>query len=145
LEADVRVTGTSRWSGNWKNGSGTLSTGSPIVVEQPYSFASRFEGADGAVPEELLAATYAGCLNQAFANVFGWGNFVADFIETTVEIRAELGHGDNVHGNIHITMRARIPGIAQKQIEGLANTARKGCLISRFLRATATMDATLLK
>ena len=41
-------------------------------------------------------------------------------------------------------MAARVPGINQAQFDGLTNTAKNGCLISRLLKADATMDATLL-
>lgn len=135
--------GVSRWSGTWKEGDGTLSTGGPTVTDAYYSYASRFEGAEGAVPEELLATAYAGCLNQAFANTFGWGNFVAEFIETTVVVEVELGSKDKIPGRIHIAMRAKVPGITQAQFTGLTNTAKNGCLVSRLLKVDATMEATL--
>jgi osmotically inducible protein OsmC len=136
--------GTSRWAGNWKEGSGTLSTDNPTVVDAPYSYASRFEGAEGAVPEQLLAAAYAGCLNQAFANAFSWGNFTAEFIETQVEVEVELGY-DNATQRIHITTRAKVPGLRADQYEAFTNAAKKGCLISRLLKVEATMDATLVE
>lgn len=132
------------WAGTWKEGQGTLSTQGPTVRDAAYTYASRFEGAEGAVPEELLAAAYAGCLNQAFANVLGWGNFTAESIETMVEIEVELGSRDKVPGRIHITMRARVPGINRSQFAGLTITAKNGCLISRLLKADASMEATLL-
>jgi lipoyl-dependent peroxiredoxin len=136
--------GTSHWTGTLKEGQGTMSTQGPTVRDAPYTYASRFEGAEGAVPEELLAAAYAGCLNQAFANTFGWGNFTAESIQTTVEIEVQLGSREKIPGRIHITMAARVPGINQTQFDGLTNTAKNGCLISRLLKADATMDATLL-
>jgi lipoyl-dependent peroxiredoxin len=139
----VNAKGTSRWAGNWKEGAGTVSTDNPTVSEAPYSYASRFEGAPGAVPEQLLAAAYAGCLNQAFANTFGWGNFTAEFIETQVEIEVEFGYGNNL-GRIHITTTAKVPGLREDQYEAFTQTAKKGCLISRLLNIEATMDATLV-
>jgi osmotically inducible protein OsmC len=139
----VNAKGTSRWAGNWKEGAGTLSTDNPTVSEAPYSYASRFEGAPGAVPEQLLAASYAGCLNQAFANTFSWGNFTAEFIETEVEIEVEFGYGSNL-GRIHITTTAKVPGLREDQYEAFTQTAKKGCLISRLLNIEATMDATLV-
>ena len=44
------------WSGNLKNGSGSLTTGSQTLNQTPYSFAARFESGQGTNPEELLAA-----------------------------------------------------------------------------------------
>lgn len=136
--------GRSRWSGTWKEGDGTIATQTPTLPSTPYSYASRFDGADGANPEELLAAAYAGCLNQAFANTFGWGNFVAEFIETTVEVEVELGYNVTVPGRIHITVQAKVPGIKQDQFDGFTTTAMRGCMISRFLKIEPTMTATLV-
>ncbi len=55
----------SNWTGTWKEGSGSISTKSPTVKQQQFSYASRFHGAPGGSPEELLAAAHAGCFNQA--------------------------------------------------------------------------------
>ena len=49
----------------------TISTKSGDLEHVPYTFSSRFEGAAGASPEELLGAAHAGCFNQALANNFG--------------------------------------------------------------------------
>ncbi|PZF00261.1 OsmC family peroxiredoxin [Curtobacterium sp. MCLR17_040] len=136
--------GTAQWSGSWKEGRGSLSTGTDTLADVPYDFASRFEGADGAIPEELLAVAYAGCLNQAFANVFGWGNFTAEFIETTVDVDNELSLDITQAGPITITMRAKVPGIEPGQFQGLAITAARGCLISRFLKVEPKMTFTLV-
>ena len=50
-------TAKAHWSGNLKEGKGTLTTPSNILSETNYSFKTRFEdGASGTNPEELLAA-----------------------------------------------------------------------------------------
>ena len=55
------VSGRAQWYGSFKEGSGTLSTATTDTVAQaPYTFASRFEGAPGAIPEELLAEASGG-------------------------------------------------------------------------------------
>jgi osmotically inducible protein OsmC len=137
--------GTAHWKGTWKEGEGTLSTATGILADVPYSAASRFDGAEGGNPEELLATAYAGCLNQAFANVFGWGNFVADFIETVVEVDNELSTDITKTGLITIKMRAKVPGIRADQFRGLAVTAFRGCLVSRFLKSEPEFEATLVE
>ena len=136
--------GTALWSGTWKEGQGTLSTQTGTVSDVPYSFDSRFHAAEGGNPEELLAVAYAGCLNQAFANVFGWGNYTAEFIETVVEVDNELSLDVTKAGPISITMRAKVPGIQPDQFEGLARTAARGCLISRFLKGEPELHVTLV-
>jgi lipoyl-dependent peroxiredoxin len=136
--------GSATWSGSWHEGSGELATASGSVPGVAYTYASRFETVDGPSPEELLAAAYAGCLNQAFANTFGWGNFTAKRIETTVEIETRLGAQDGPPGRIHVTMRAAVPGITEPQFTGLTNAAKAGCLVGRLLGVPTSMDARLV-
>lgn len=136
--------GTAYWQGTWKEGRGTLSTRSATLTDVPYDMDSRFNGGDGGNPEELLAVAYAGCVNQALANVLGWGNYTADFIETTVEVDNQLSLDVTKAGPITISIRAKVPGIRGDQFEGLAVTAARGCLISRFLKVEPELHITLV-
>lgn len=64
------------------------------LEQAPYTFASRFEGGDGASREALLAAAHAACLNHAVANFSEVGGMAIATIETTVELttgRDDLG------------------------------------------------------
>ncbi|TWE11805.1 OsmC family peroxiredoxin [Rudaeicoccus suwonensis] len=140
----MKAHGSASWHGSWREGGGQLSTASGSMHAVGYTYASRFESTDGVSPEELLAASYAGCLNQAFANAFGWGNFIAERIDTTVEVETLLGMPDGPPGRIHITMRASVDGITESQFTGLTNAAKNGCLIGRMLGVTSTMDAQLI-
>jgi osmotically inducible protein OsmC len=64
------VTGRSQWSGTFFDGTGTLSTQTTDTLRDArYTFSSRFEGAPGAIPEELLVTAHAGCYNHALANI----------------------------------------------------------------------------
>jgi osmotically inducible protein OsmC len=142
--SDITSSGTSVWSGDWHHGSGTLSTVEHDTVGNvPFSYASRFDGAPGASPEELFAAAYAGCLNQALANTLSWGNFTAENIQTTVTVTLGMGERSPTFSGIHITLTAAVPVINQVQFSALANAAKNGCLISRLLSVEPTMTATL--
>lgn len=141
----MKATGHSNWAGTWKQGRGTISTGGPLIREAPYTYASRFEGAFGASPEELLAAAHAGCFNQALANNFGMIEKEAESIETTVEV--ELGKGADGHPaitSIHIVVQAKVPGISDEEFHHCANRARTNCTISKLVKSDITMTATLL-
>ncbi|SNS96474.1 OsmC family peroxiredoxin [Rhodococcoides kyotonense] len=136
--------GSSTWSGDWHRGSGTIATSRPTVPPTPFSYGSRFDDEAGASPEELFAAAYAGCLNQAVANVLGWGNFVAESIETAVEFEVELGVRGGQPGTVRIALKAVVPGIRSDQFAALTTVARDGCLLSRMLRDTPEMTAELV-
>lgn len=138
------ATGFATWEGTWKEGHGQLSTKTETVRSADYSFASRFEGAAGASPEELLAAGHAGCFNQALANNFGMIGLEATSIKTSVEI--DLGYGEDSHPAIkgsRITTEAIVPGITQEQFEHCAERSRANCTFSKIMKCEITLVATL--
>src|SRR3954452_2543475 len=54
------------WEGGLKSGRGHFNAGSGSF-QGDYSFPTRFEGAKGTNPEELIAAAHAACLSMALA------------------------------------------------------------------------------
>ncbi len=142
--SSMKAEAYSNWIGTWKEGSGSISTRTPTVKQQPFSYASRFEGAPGASPEELLAAAHAGCFNQALANNFGMIGLKADSIITRVAIDVVQNEHDSpkILGS-HITVEAKVSSASQQQFAECAERARANCSISRILNCEITMSATL--
>jgi osmotically inducible protein OsmC len=140
----MNATGYSTWNGTWKTGRGTISTESNTLRGVPYSFASRFDGAEGASPEELLAAAHAGCFNQALANNFGMMSLTAESVETSVTV--QMGKDEEGHPAItelFVTVKAKVPGISQEQFDYCAERARTRCSIAKALRCNIGITATL--
>jgi osmotically inducible protein OsmC len=131
------------WQGSWHEGAGTISTASATLRDLPFSYASRFADEPGGNPEELFALAFAGCLTQALANTLDWGNYKAEGIETTVRIELEMGERSPTFKGMHIVIHAKVPGIKDNQFAGLANAAKTGCMISRWLKIEPTMEATV--
>ncbi len=140
----MKAEAVSTWIGTWKQGEGSISTKTPTVKQQPFSYASRFQGAPGANPEELLAAAHAGCFNQALANNFGMIGLKAESVITKVEIEVIQNENDSpiILGS-HITVEAKVPGASQEQFAGCAERARTNCSIARILKCPITISATL--
>ena len=68
--ATLKRTSTAVWHGTGPKGSGSISTLSGALKEQPYSFQTRFVAEDGRAgtnPEELLAAAHASCFTMALS------------------------------------------------------------------------------
>jgi osmotically inducible protein OsmC len=139
------VTGQSQWHGSFFEGTGTLSTvTSQTVSGAPYTFASRFEGAPGAIPEELLAAGHAGCYNHALANIARKNDLAVESITTSAELTMGTDdRGYSVEG-IHLVVTAVLPGVGEEKFAEIAEGARSGCAISKALRVPVTLDATLV-
>ena len=135
--------GTAKWQGGLKDGKGWISTKSGALNEQPYGFASRFEGKPGTNPEELIGAAHAGCFTMALSLILEQAGFKADEMNTKAEITLEKQGDGFALTKSHLTLRARIPGIDAAKFKELAGMAEKGCPVSKVLNAQISLDAAL--
>ena len=132
------------WNGSLKEGKGTISTQSGTLKNTQYSFKARFADGVGTNPEELIAAAHAGCFSMALSAQFTQNGFTADSIETTALLTLDQT-GTPTITKIHLTTKAKVPGIDKAKFDELAHNAEVGCPVSRVLKAaTITLDATLL-
>jgi osmotically inducible protein OsmC len=141
----MNAIGFSTWSGDWKEGAGTISTQTDTLKDAAFSYASRFEGAKGASPEELLAAAHAGCFNQALVNNFGMIGLVAESVETSVSV--EMGQDEENTPSISrlfVTVAAKDAGISEEQFNHCADRARTRCSIAKALKCEIGMSASLI-
>jgi osmotically inducible protein OsmC len=131
-----------RWEGDLKSGTGNLKLGSG-AFEGHYSFGTRFEGAKGTNPEELLGAAHAGCFTMAFANSLAKAGFTATRVTTTATVRLDkVGDGMSIVG-IALDTMGDVPGISDADFQRIAEETRTGCIVSRALASVPiTLKAT---
>lgn len=139
----MKTQGTASWNGGIKDGKGAISTKSGALTRYPYGFGSRFEGKPGTNPEELIGAAHAGCFTMALSLILGEANFVADQMDTTAEVTLQKVADGFAITAVHLTLKAKIPGIDQSTFEDLSGKAKIGCPVSKLLNAKITLDATL--
>ena len=135
--------GEAEWNGGLKDGKGTVSTESGTLNHTQYSFKARFEEGQGTNPEELIAAAHAGCFSMAFAAQLEKEGFKADSIKTTTTISLEKSEEGFAIPAIHLQVTAKISRIEPSEFNKIANNAKEGCPVSKLMKATITMDATL--
>jgi len=141
----MKAIGYSDWTGTWKEGAGSISTDGNTLPKTVYTYASRFEGAEGASPEELLAAAHAGCFNQALANNFGMNSLTAESIATAAVVETGKDEqGSPAILRIDIRVEARVPGATQEIFEHCVERARTRCSIAKVLKCEIAVAATLL-
>lgn len=140
----INRTASAAWSGSLKDGIGSISTESGALAAYPYGFAARFEGKKGTNPEELLGAAHAGCFTMALSLILGDAKLTAEKMDTTAKVTLEKLDDGFAITAVHLTLKAKIPGIDQKTFEELANKAKAGCPLSKVIKATITLDATLI-
>lgn len=67
--------GSAAWSGNLRDGKGTVSTESHALDSYPYTFFSRYGEKPGTNPEELLGAAHAACFAMSFVRMLEMSHF----------------------------------------------------------------------
>jgi osmotically inducible protein OsmC len=135
--------GTALWRGGLKDGKGAISTKSGALKDYPYGFASRFEGKPGTNPEELIGAAHAGCFTMALSLILGEAGLTADEMNTQADVTLEKQGDGFAITKVHLTLRAKIPGVDAAKFAELAGMAKAGCPVSKLLKAEITLDAAL--
>ena len=131
------------WHGTLKEGNGTISTQSGTLKDTQYSFKTRFADGVGTNPEELIAAAHAGCFTMALSAEITKAGLTPESIETTALLTLDM-HDKPTITKVHLTMKAKVPGLDKAKFDELARNAETGCPVSRVLKAEISLDATLL-
>jgi osmotically inducible protein OsmC len=139
----MKKTASAHWQGGIKDGTGTLSTQSGALSKHPYGFNSRFEDKPGSNPEELIGAALAGCFSMALSKELGDAGMTAESIDTKAEVTLDQVAGGFAISAVHLSLRAKIAGADRDAFEKAVETAKKGCPVSKVLRAEITLDAVL--
>ena len=134
---------SAHWSGGLKDGKGTLTSGSGVLKNTPYSFSTRFESQPGTNPEELIAAAHAGCFTMALSAQLGNAGMTAQALDTTATVTLEKLEAGFSVTSVHLQVTAKIPGADPAKFSEAAKNAKEGCPISRLLNTKITMDAKL--
>lgn len=132
--------GSAKWQGGLKEGSGSVSTQSTALSDQPYGFSRRFGDEPGTNPEELIGAAHAACFSMALSKMLEEAGISDVRIETTSRITLDPG-------TLSITRAHLVTNISgdgeRSRIEELAQEAKSGCPVSKLLNAEITMEATI--
>ena len=132
--------GSAHWSGDIKSGKGTVSTESGVLNQQPYGFSTRFEGAKGTNPEELIGAAHAACFSMALSLMIGEAGFTADSIDTTADVSLDKNDSGFAITKIALTSKVIVPGIDPQKFDGIIQKAKAGCPVSQVLKAEIKLD-----
>ncbi|WP_282456871.1 OsmC family protein [Chitinophaga sedimenti] len=136
----MKRSATANWQGTGKEGKGKLSTDSGVLKDTQYSFNTRFEDGIGTNPEELIAAAHAGCFTMKLSfNLTGAG-----FTPGNIDTKAAVTFENGAIPNIHLTVKATVPGIDKAKFDELVLDAKQNCPISKLLNTDITYEAELV-
>jgi len=144
----LKRSSTAVWHGSGPKGDGKITTLSGAIKDQPYSVNTRFQSEDGKAgtnPEELIAAAHSGCFTMALAFQLTTAGHEPTELKTVATVSMEKQDAGWTITGIHLDVEGKVPGVDAAKFDELANTAKKGCPVSRALSATPiTMTAKLL-
>src|SRR5947199_4345531 len=119
------------WKGGLKEGKGEFSAPSGVFSHVPYSFKTRFEGAPGTNPEELIAAAHAACFSMALSAPLGAANLTPESINTTANLKMEKLDAGWAITAIHLDVRVKIPNAEDAGFQTAVENAKAGCPVSK--------------
>ena len=132
-------TASATWEGGLRNGRGNFSAGSK-AFQGPYSFATRFEGAKGTNPEELIAAAEAACYSMALSAGLEAAGTPPTRVSTTAHCTVEkVGDGFKIT-RMRIETVGEVPGIHRAAFTKAAETAKDGCPVSGALKGNVELE-----
>jgi osmotically inducible protein OsmC len=130
---------TAVWDGILRSGKGHFKAGSG-AFEGDYTFATRFEGARGTNPEELIAAAHAACLSMALSAELEKSRTPATRITTKASCTVDkVGDGFKIT-RMRLEVRGKVPGVDQGGFLKAAEAAKKGCPVSGALQGNVQIE-----
>lgn len=132
-----------KWNGSLKDGQGNISTSSGVISNLPYTFATRFEGAKGTNPEELIAAAHSACFSMALSAELGKAQITPDEIQTqAIVVLDKLDQGFGITES-QLTTTVTASGKDKVTIEKAAASAKENCPISKVLNTKISLSLTI--
>ncbi|MGW4011904.1 OsmC family peroxiredoxin [Streptomyces sp. NA03103] len=130
------------WEGNLFEGKGVVTFDSSGIGEQPVSWPSRAEQANGRTsPEELIAAAHSSCFSMALSNGLAGAGTPPTKLTTSADVTFQPGEGIT---GIHLTVEGTVPGLDNDAFAAAAEDAKKNCPVSQALTGTTiTLSAKL--
>lgn len=133
---------TTHWEGSLLEGAGRVTLESSELGTYDVTWASRAEDPNGRTsPEELLAAAHSSCFSMALSSGLAKQGAPPEALDTTADVTFQPGEGIT---GVHLTVRARVPGLSAADFAAAAETAKENCPVSKALTGTViTLDAAL--
>ncbi|MFC0600925.1 OsmC family peroxiredoxin [Streptomyces palmae] len=130
------------WTGSLMEGQGTVTFDSSGIGEQPVSWPSRAEQANGKTsPEELIAAAHSSCFSMALSHGLTGAGTPPTQLVTQADVTFQPGTGIT---GIHLTVEGTVPGVDEATFAAAAEEAKKNCPVSQALTGTTiTLTAKL--
>lgn len=139
----MKRSATATWTGNLKQGKGTLTTESGVLKSSPFSFSSRFEDEPATNPEELIGAAHAGCFTMALSAAIEKSGFIVKKITTDAQVSLVKDTDTWNISEVELNVKAHVPEITAQQFQELITHTANTCPVSKLLKAKIIVESTL--
>lgn len=137
----MKRSASAQWKGSIKEGRGTLNTDSGILDQTPYSFTTRFADEKGTNPEELIAASHAGCFVMALSKQLSDAGATVNQLDASCTISMDIS--TLTISKSHLKLEADVDGLPEDDIVKAINGAKENCPISKLLDTEIVLDYTI--
>jgi lipoyl-dependent peroxiredoxin len=119
------------WTGDFKTGRGAMKPEN--ATEIGFSLATRFEGAKGSNPEEVLGSALAGCFSMALSVGLEKAGMKPESIRTEASVHLERSGDGFAIKRIDLVNETRATGGDAAKFEQVAAETKKACPVSKAL------------
>lgn len=134
----IECTATVQYQGDAKSGMGKLSVPSEFLLNTPFSVASRFEGAKGTNPEELIAAALVNCFSTVLIMLLTEAGCVDAQIEASVKIT--LDQENSIISEANLYLLADVPNMDKSAFDEIVQEAGEISPVIKLLNTKITLD-----
>jgi osmotically inducible protein OsmC len=135
----VTSTATATWNGVLKSGNGTFEAASG-TFQGDYTFATRFEGAQGTNPEELIAAAHAACLSMALSAGLEKAGTPPTRVTTKASCTMDMVDGAPKISKMLLQVRGSVSGLDNAAFVVAAQSAKDNCPVSKALQGNVAFE-----
>jgi lipoyl-dependent peroxiredoxin len=136
--------GSAAWSGNLRDGKGSVSTESHALDSYPYTYFSRYGEKPGTNPEELLGAAHAACFAMSFVRMLEMSHYEAEQLDSRSEVVIDKDAEGFAITSVHLSVSAKIPDIDDVTFQSIAMKAKSGCPVSKLMNTNISFEARLV-
>jgi lipoyl-dependent peroxiredoxin len=141
ITKNMKYTAQALWEGSLKKGKGTLQTHRGIVNKAKGFLKNYFEEETiDSNPEELLAATHAGCFTMAVCSNLTKRGFDPNLLNTEATV---ITDGTKIK-RIHLFIKGLVNNIDEDEFAAIAKYEERNCIISKALHVQISTEARLI-
>jgi osmotically inducible protein OsmC len=129
------------WTGTLKSGRGIMHPAN--AAEVPFTASTRFEGAKGSNPEEMIGAALAGCFSMALSLGLEKAGITPSTIRTSAQVHLEKEAAGFQIQRIELATEIKATGGDEAKIRAVAEETKKGCPVSKALAVKIDLQVTI--